>query len=138
MGVMNDLWSHDRLVELDEGECKELLAAKDVGRVVYNDESGPVAVPVNYVLTPGSVRFRTTRDGSMARHLQGRTVAFEVDDVDASNQCGWSVLVRGSASFVGRPDEPTDQRPEPWAEGNRYQHVAIRLTKVSGRRVLAG
>ena len=80
-----------RVQSLDE--CLQLLEGEQVGRLVYVDEGGPAAVPVNYVLDQGRVVFRTEA-GSKTAALAG-PIAFEVDRIDTGDQSGWSVLIRG-------------------------------------------
>ena len=45
---------------LDDGECRALLAATPLGRVVFTDRALPAILPVNYVLAGGDVIIRTT------------------------------------------------------------------------------
>ena len=40
-------------------ECRELLAAKSVGRVGFNGPDGPQVLPVNYVVHRRGIFFRT-------------------------------------------------------------------------------
>jgi hypothetical protein len=83
------------------------------------------------------VIFRTSPRTELARYLDGRRVAFEVDEIDDFRQSGWSVLVRGAARFVELPGElPEEQRPASWAEGIRSLFVRIELEVVTGRRLL--
>jgi hypothetical protein len=135
-----DGWFQGRLLDLDGDECLELLAVKQVGRLGYADEDGPVVVPVNYVLHDGNVFFRTSPHTELGRHTRSATVAFEVDDIDDFTQSGWSVLVRGPAEYVDPDDLPAaeDARPTPWPQGMRPLHVRIRPRSISGRRLLSG
>lgn len=125
-----------RLSELDDGECRELLAARSVGRVAFTDDSGPLALPVNYVVMDDDIVFSTSAHNIIAQHLNGRAAAFEIDDVDEFTRSGWSVLVRGSACFVEAVgDVPADRRPTAWPEGIRSLLIRIPITSVTGRRV---
>ncbi len=67
-------------------------------------------------------------------------MAFEVDEFDDYTQSGWSVLVRGVASFVAADELARDEglRPFPWADGVRTLIVRITPVSVSGRRLLPG
>jgi uncharacterized protein len=137
---MHDAWFRGRLTELTEYECLELLAAKKVGRLVYTDEDGPAAVPVNYVVHDGMVFLRTSPHTSLGRHARGAAIAFEVDEIDDFTQSGWSVLVRGPSEYVDADDLPTaaDARATPWPQGVRTLQVRIRPLSITGRRLLAG
>ena len=116
------------------------MGSTSVGRVGFVDEDGPVVLPVNYVLDGETVLFRTSPHNSVSRNVDSAVVAFEVDEFDDYTQSGWSVLVRGSASFVDPEDLPGDEalRPFPWADGVRTLFVRITPRSVTGRRLLPG
>jgi uncharacterized protein len=69
-------------------------------------------------------------------------LAFEVDQFDYERQHGWSVVARGRAEAVVRPDELDHIRetwePRPWASGARTLHLRLRWTEISGRRIGGG
>jgi nitroimidazol reductase NimA-like FMN-containing flavoprotein (pyridoxamine 5'-phosphate oxidase superfamily) len=121
-------------------ECRELLAAKSVGRVGFTGADGPQVQPVNYSFHQRSIFFRTAAGSVLAEAMRGGRVAFEIDDVDEFLQSGWSVLVVGDAELV--EDEKLlvelwgDEGPKPWAAGLRTQFVRIEPIRVTGRRVL--
>ena len=121
-------------------ECRELLAAKSVGRVGFNGPDGPQILPVNHVLYRDSIFFRTAVDSALSRAMPDSRVAFEVDDIDEFMQRGWSVLAVGDADLVDDPDLLVelwgDRGPKPWAVGTRTQVVRIRTSRLTGRRVL--
>jgi nitroimidazol reductase NimA-like FMN-containing flavoprotein (pyridoxamine 5'-phosphate oxidase superfamily) len=130
-------WFKSHLREISLQECYELLDGQEVGRVGFTDEAGPVVLPVNYTLDGAAVLIVTSLSSSLARHLPGKLVAFEVDDVDPYTESGWSVLVRGSAELVHHSEMPTsDQRPRPWVEGPRPLVIRISPHEVTGRWVL--
>ena len=131
-------WFPSHLKELDKAECLELLASHQVGRVAYCDDLGPVVLPVNYVVDLDTVLLRVSPHSTLARNLRSAPASFEVDDFDDYNQSGWSVLVRGDAAYVDvaeLPDE--DNRPIPWAEGERTFHIRITPHDITGRRLLS-
>jgi nitroimidazol reductase NimA-like FMN-containing flavoprotein (pyridoxamine 5'-phosphate oxidase superfamily) len=130
-----------RLEELDLRECRRLLSATDVGRLGYTGEAGPRIVPVNYALLPESVVFRTGQQSEIARFALGRTVAFEVDQVDEFLHSGWSVLIVGrlsemSPSAIEMLD--VSDTPQPWPKGTQTLVCEVSLSEVTGRRVLPG
>jgi uncharacterized protein len=131
------VWRPGRLQELSEDECRELLRTRQVGRVAFVNDTGPTVVPVNFVLAENAIVFRTSPHSEMAQQLNGRRVAFEVDDVDDFNQSGWSVLVRGTGRFVESPTALSEAaRPDTWAEGVRTLFVRIEIDLLTGRRLL--
>jgi nitroimidazol reductase NimA-like FMN-containing flavoprotein (pyridoxamine 5'-phosphate oxidase superfamily) len=121
-------------------ECRELLAAKSVGRVAFNGSDGPQVLPVNYVVLRRSIYFRTAAGSTFANAVHDSRVAFEIDDVDEFLPSGWSVLAVGDAEFVDDPDLLVElwgeQGPKPWAVGLRTQFVRITPIRLTGRRVL--
>jgi nitroimidazol reductase NimA-like FMN-containing flavoprotein (pyridoxamine 5'-phosphate oxidase superfamily) len=83
---MKESWFPSHLAPIPPEECLELLAGEPVGRVAYCDLHGPVVLPVNHVLSGGSIWFRTSPDSELARHLRDAgpeaAVGFEVDQFD--------------------------------------------------------
>jgi len=130
-------WFPGHLRTLTEVECRELLDARQVGRVAYCDEHGPVVVPVNYTLDGDGVLLRVSPHTSLALHLRSAPAAFQVDEHDDYTQSGWSVLVRGQATWVDPADHPAADRLSPWPEGQRTLHVRIEAREITGRRLVA-
>jgi uncharacterized protein len=128
-----EYWFPGRLSELPAGECRELMGSTSVGRVAFVDEDGPTVLPVNYVLDGDDVLFRTAPDNTLGRHLEGNRGV-------ASEETGWSVLVRGTATSMGTDDVSRDEALQPfsWAAGRRTQLVRIAPGSVTGRRLLPG
>lgn len=54
------------LEDLSPDECFRLLAAAHVGRLVYQDDLGPLAVPVNYAMDGQDIVFRIEGGWSVA------------------------------------------------------------------------
>jgi nitroimidazol reductase NimA-like FMN-containing flavoprotein (pyridoxamine 5'-phosphate oxidase superfamily) len=128
-----------RLVELDETECIELLQSRRVGRAAYCDDQGPVVLPVNHQVVDGAVVFRIPPYSEMAAHLNDRPASYQVDDFDEFRESGWSVLVRGTATYVDPDHLPIqEQRPAPWPRGQRTLNIRITPTTITGRRLLPG
>ena len=126
---------------LPSEECRDLLAAKSVGRVGFNGPEGPQVLPVNYVIYQGDIFFRTAVESALSRAMPDSRVAFEVDEIDEFMQRGWSVLAVGDAEQVNDPDLLVelwgDQGPQPWVVGTRPQFIRIRTSRLTGRRVLS-
>ncbi len=128
------------LEELSWDECFLLLRQQVVGRLVYRDELGLAAVPVNYAIAGNTIVFRSEA-GSKVRGLQERDIAFQVDHVDTVSRSGWSVLIRGTAEEVDfeRLSELIGQidgaPPQPWKKGIHNIWVVITPKGVSGRRL---
>lgn len=129
-------WSGGALVEVAERECWELLRSRHVGRVAYDDGTGPHILPFNYQVTDqDTIRFRTTPHSSLGLRVKDRRVAFEVDEVDEERRTGWSVLVRGFASLADIDLHPTSEGPVAWPRGARPLVVEIEAESISGRRI---
>ncbi len=128
--------------ELTVDECTALVAPGGVGRIVFTDERGPVAWPVNFRVFEGDIIFRTATGASVLDHLVGADAApedlsFEVDRLDDALTEGWSVLITGHGRLVADPIERVQVESlavEPWPGG--ALEVLVRLTPhtVTGRR----
>jgi hypothetical protein len=126
------------LIDVPRDECLRLLDVGRVGRVVYTDEDGPLAVPVNYRMDGKDVLFRVSPTSQLCLHLNHAAVSFEVDRLDEFHQTGWSILVRGQASYVESENLPAfhSERPVPWAQGPRPVYVRIQPSRITGRRLV--
>lgn len=122
---------------LDREACLDLLRSHCVGRFAYVARAGvPDVVPVNYALDGADVLIRSGPGPKLQAAERGDRVAFEVDDVDLAGQCGWSVVVHGTATQLS----PTDQAhlvvdAQPWAKGPRSHVIRIRPRRITGRRL---
>jgi hypothetical protein len=121
-------------------QCWRLIEPGGVGRVGFSTPSGPVILPVNYVVASGGIVFRVGRGTLLEEHAQDR-VAFEVDHIDDALCQGWSVLVSGDAHAVLAPGELRRLRgvadPHPWPAGDHDIWVRIVPCRITGRHVEA-
>jgi nitroimidazol reductase NimA-like FMN-containing flavoprotein (pyridoxamine 5'-phosphate oxidase superfamily) len=130
-----------RFQELDEAECRRLLADQDVGRVAFVGIDGfPVVLPVNFVVDGELIALRT-ESGAKSEQVPMHRVAFEVDGFERWNESGWSVLVQGYGQDVtdalGHRFEDLRRRGLPtWAPGLKDQWLAIDIHRISGRRIV--
>lgn len=134
---MKETWFPGHLAILDRVECIELLQNTAIGRVAWCDPVGPVVVPVNYVMDGEAILFRTSPGSALAHQFDLGSASFQIDAYDEYTQSGWSVLVRGRATYVN-PEEAADLdvTPEPWAAGDRTFNVRITPLTISGRRII--
>ena len=127
--------------ELDPAECRRLLGSTSIGRLGYTGEKGPRITPVNFVLEADAITIRTGQHSEVARFALGRTVAFEVDQIDEFLHSGWSVLVVGrllEMTFSEVQQLATDRTPQPWPQGQQTLVCQIEISHVSGRKVHPG
>ena len=128
------------LEDLSWDECFTLLGQETVGRLVYEDDLGLAAVPINYAVAGHDIVFRS-EEGSKVRGLREHGVAFEVDHIDEATRSGWSVLVRGTSEEVEIGHVPELLRridggvPLPWKKGIHKIWVVITPKTVTGRRL---
>ena len=124
------------LTALDLESCRELIRPGGVGRIVFSEPRGPVALPVNFRVVDDNVIFRTAPLPEFTSSLP--LVSFEVDHIDEALAEGWSVLISGQGHVIVDPSEL--QRAQaagvaPWAGGERDIYVRIVPTEVTGRRI---
>ena len=124
-----------RLVDLAVDECWTLAATAPVGRMAWSGPSGPTVLPVNFIVNGTSVLVRTTAYSEVARECDDSPMAFEVDDIDAEDRTGWSVLLRGRGHLEYGPGETAG--PDVWLSGPRTLRLRIDVTEVTGRRLTA-
>ena len=124
--------------ELDEDECRKLLAERHLGRLAIPDFGGPVIFPVNYVFDQDLVIFRTDPGSKLDAATERESVAFEVDATDEATRTGWSVVIRGTLADITDPDHLERLRGlplYPWAPGDKSRYVRVRPRSVTGRRI---
>jgi nitroimidazol reductase NimA-like FMN-containing flavoprotein (pyridoxamine 5'-phosphate oxidase superfamily) len=124
--------------DLDDTECRKLLAERHLGRLAIPDFGGPVIFPVNYVFDRDLVVFRTDPGSKLDAATERESVAFEVDATDEATRTGWSVVVRGSLAEITDPYQLSRLRDlplYPWAPGEKSRYVRVRPLKISGRRI---
>lgn len=123
------------LVSLDDCWC--LLATTTLGRLGFTAHSGhPVILPVNYAVVDRRILIRTGRGPKLEAARRGDLVAFEVDQLDAEQHTGWSVLITGRARWVREPAELAGLRtrqPASWAAGPRNELIVVDPVNVAGR-----
>ncbi len=119
---------------LSPAECRLLLRDHHLGRVAWQSPAGIQVLPVSYVFIDNRIVLRTASGSLLSGLADPQPVGFEIDDLDAETQTGWSVLVQGTSG----PGEPAEgMLTEPWAPGDRPVVVAITPTEYSGRAIAA-
>jgi len=119
-------------------QCQELLTAGIVGRIGLFVNGEPVILPVNYRYVRGSIVFRTALGEKSDAAMMDKPVAFEIDGWNATQEKGWSVLVKGTAHEVDADDEAAAAAAtlQPWARAvERDIWVRIVPNEITGRRV---
>jgi nitroimidazol reductase NimA-like FMN-containing flavoprotein (pyridoxamine 5'-phosphate oxidase superfamily) len=133
-GPEAEVWVED----LEPEVCWRLLARRPVGRVGFNVDAIPVVLPVNHHVDGTSIVFRTGRSSLLETLCHGARVCFELDEVDALVETGWSVLVKGRAAEVTDPvelDDVTRLPLHPWAPGPKDHWIRIDAREVTGRSI---
>ena len=126
------------LESLSVDECGALVAPGGVGRVVFSNDRGPVALPVNFRMLAENVVFRTEPDSGLLLILPNGDISFEVDHLDEALTEGWSVLLSGEGRAVVEPSEYEQVESlgiAPWAGGRRDTYVVLAPIQVTGRRI---
>jgi transcriptional regulator with XRE-family HTH domain len=130
--------SHSLFTTLDRAECRQLIAEGGVGRVIFDESRGPVALPVNFRTLGSDIVIRTEPDAALVLSMAIGRVSFEVDHLDDALAEGWSVLVSGTGHEVVEAVELDLVRglgDVPWAGGERSTFIRIVSDEVTGRRI---
>ncbi|MEU7429957.1 pyridoxamine 5'-phosphate oxidase family protein [Streptomyces sioyaensis] len=130
--------AHPEVLVLSPDECREKLSTHGVGRVAVTVDDAPAVFPVNYTVADELVAYRTD-PGAGPAAAAGHEVALEVDHLDDAFSQGWSVLVVGPAHIVTDAHEARrlaeHAHTGPWVGDGRQQWIAIRPTRITGRRI---
>jgi nitroimidazol reductase NimA-like FMN-containing flavoprotein (pyridoxamine 5'-phosphate oxidase superfamily) len=135
--------SEPTLAVLSSQECFQLVATRQFGRLGVIAEHYPLIIPMNYALDNDVVVVRS-RPGLKLDSAQHANVTFQVDDIDAADHSGWSVLIRGQAEEVTADhsreivESTHASGVQPWAPGEEFHWVRIIPHGVSGRRLRPG
>jgi nitroimidazol reductase NimA-like FMN-containing flavoprotein (pyridoxamine 5'-phosphate oxidase superfamily) len=127
----------DRAQSLTRDECLELLGQCSLGRVAFTERALPAIRPVSYVLVGHQLVLSTQAEG-LGRRLDGQVVAFEVDDIDAADGSGRSVVVMGTARLLRSPGELMRLAADPLvslAGGDHDARICIVPGEITGRRI---
>jgi nitroimidazol reductase NimA-like FMN-containing flavoprotein (pyridoxamine 5'-phosphate oxidase superfamily) len=132
---MSEPW----LEELSYDRCLELLRGSTVGRIGIVVDDSPMVLPVNFrVVETLGLTFLVlrTRPGNGIERAE-LLVAFEVDGIDAGNEAGWSVLVRGTRHHVDRDAADFEARfdSHPWLAAEQDAWLVIEPFAITGRRL---
>jgi len=120
---------------ISAGECLQLLATEQVGRLGVVLNGHPEIFPVNYTLDGDGILFRTA-DGSKLEGSLNAPVAFEVDHLHPDTRSGWSVVIHGTAERYTRFDSPARRQADPsWLDTVKPHLVRLTPTKITGRRI---
>ncbi|KAA1417811.1 pyridoxamine 5'-phosphate oxidase family protein [Nocardioides humilatus] len=134
--MSTDHWYSSKLRDIPHPECIHLLQSQQVGRIAFEDDSGPDVLPINYAMDGEDILISTSAYGVVARAATNSRVAFEVDSLDDYTESGWSVVVRGRATHESPLIPPSGEHPHPWADGTRSYHLRIVADVVRGRRLI--
>jgi nitroimidazol reductase NimA-like FMN-containing flavoprotein (pyridoxamine 5'-phosphate oxidase superfamily) len=132
-GRVADVNAAPVLEELTRDQCLALLRTREIGRLAVSWPTGPLVVPVNFVVDDDAIVFRSG-PGTKLRALASRPVSFQVDAVDPVHRTGWSVLARGRAREVPRR-EIDHLELEAWVPDDKDHWVRLHIVSVSGVRI---
>jgi nitroimidazol reductase NimA-like FMN-containing flavoprotein (pyridoxamine 5'-phosphate oxidase superfamily) len=124
--------------DIDTDVCWKLLANHVGGRVGFAAVDGPMVLPVNHRVDEQTIVFRTGPTILLEALKDGAQAAFEVDELDAHAETGWSVLVRGRAYEIDlSAAQAVAARValHPWAPGERDHWIRIVPEAVTGRAI---
>lgn len=123
---------------LAEAECLALLATRPVGRLGVIVDGAPEIFPVNFLLEGNRILFRTDPGNKLHGIERTPSVCFEADDLDESDETGWSVLVKGRAAELVDPlevEQAADLALHLWTFGDQSRWIRITPAEITGRRI---
>ncbi|TDD61478.1 pyridoxamine 5'-phosphate oxidase family protein [Kribbella antibiotica] len=133
-------FDHAGLEILDESDSLKLMQTVPIGRLVFTEGGLPTVRPVNFIVDGETVVF-CTADGDKYRAAErGDIVAFEIDDIDAVSQTGWTVTVVGRLSRLTNSEISEVSPalpPHSLMPGWRPHFIRLTIESLRGRRVTA-
>lgn len=126
------------LDDLDEQDCRRLLAIAAIGRVGFTQAALPRIRPVHFTVRGNEVVIGDVGENYVATARRGDVVAFEADSYNPSTGEGWSVSVIGSTRLITDTAEIAQLdalRFAPWTVEQGRRYVAIPLDVIHGRRL---
>ncbi len=126
------------LTVLDNDACLRHLGDTGIGRLVFDGDHGPVALPVNYRKLDEDFVFRTGDGSILAAVRAGGAMSLEVDHLDNALGEGWSVLLTGRCAEITDPEDlmRIDALDiHPWAGGDRHHAVRFIPEEITGRNI---
>jgi nitroimidazol reductase NimA-like FMN-containing flavoprotein (pyridoxamine 5'-phosphate oxidase superfamily) len=127
------------ILSLDQ--CWKLLEEMPVGRLAVMGDGRPDVFPVNFGVLDRAVVFRTEMGAKLHAVATHGWVALEADQIDIEGRRGWSVVVKGRAGELTRPEDvarASDLPLQLWVPGQKTRWVRIDPTEVTGRRLRIG
>ena len=127
------------IVELSPAECRSRLEGGHVGRLAFVTPHGLRLLPMNYAANRDVIVFVTLPDSDLGTHGEGAEAVFEIDEIDEEGEQAWSVIASGRLERPSAEDDDWDIRgwrnPTPWVRGDRWFHLQLRWSAISGRRL---
>ncbi len=133
-GIASGVW----MEMLDPDECWSLLRSAKVGRLGVLVDSAPEIYPLNYVVDGQAVLFRSAPGAKLRGLDRNPSVCFEVDSINEADATGWSVMLKGRAVELQRPEDIARAESLPlriWTVGDVGQWVQITAREITGRRI---
>lgn len=127
------------LEAFDPDECRRRLGRGGIGRIALRGgEAAPTLRPVNFVLRDDVVIIRTGDGSILASARRGEAVSFEIDEIDALEHTGWSVVAVGKLTELPTNESNLKLPVRPWASGAKDRFVGLSIESVTGMRIPAG
>ena len=96
-----------------------LLRRGGIGRIGVVADDTPSIRPVNFAFDGERVVIRTGDSVLAEAADRGTTAQLEVDEIDAFDHTGWSVIVTGLLTEHHGEVSPTNAPVQPWAPGDQ-------------------
>lgn len=123
-----------RMIEMSGAEALWLIQGNELGRLVYPQRGRTVVRPARHVWESGHLVVRAPVQTSVVPE----TVAYQVDEIQASTGIGWTVTLTGRVDVIADPHEAAhhSRTLTGWTHGPHDALVRLRPESVSGFRLL--
>jgi hypothetical protein len=89
--------------EIEAVEGRRLLGSAGVGRALHTSRAMPAVTVLDYEVADGVLHFVADAGGEVAGAVRDHVIAFHVEQIDPSDENGWTVTVLGAAYLVDWP-----------------------------------
>ncbi|MFE0036633.1 pyridoxamine 5'-phosphate oxidase family protein [Streptomyces sp. NPDC059015] len=123
-----------RLIEVSGTEALWLLEGSTQGRLIYLQREMATVRPATHVMEYGRL---VVRAPVQSPAVLGRSLTYQVDEINSPTGTGWTVTAHGPADVIGNPDEAAHYRRTlaGWTHGPHDTLLRLHPQQMSGFRL---